>query len=166
LILLTNHKPHAPVTDFAFWERVHLVPFELSFVNRPPKGENERAADLSLSEKLQPELSGILAWLIRGCIRWQEMGLAPPKSVRDATEEYRRDEDLLADFLDECCHIADKTEVGASAIYDAFKEWMAENISKRSVISQKNFGKMMKGRFDKVKRGTYFYKGLRLLGGL
>ena len=45
LALLTNHKPHAPASDFAFWERLLLVDFPLSFVDRKPQNENERPMD-------------------------------------------------------------------------------------------------------------------------
>jgi phage/plasmid-associated DNA primase len=45
------------------WERVLLIPFNLSFVNEPdPLKPNERKADLHLLEKLKAEAPGILAW--------------------------------------------------------------------------------------------------------
>lgn len=40
LFLSTNCKPGAPARDFAFWERVHIVYFPLSFVDRPPSAPN------------------------------------------------------------------------------------------------------------------------------
>ena len=163
LILLTNHKPHAPANDFAFWQRVHLIPFPYSFVDRVPQKDNELRADKDLPDKLMEESAGILAWLVRGCLRWQEMGLAPPKVIIDATAEYKRDEDLLADFLEQYCHCDPQAEVPASGLFDAFKEWFSENVSKKSSMSQKKFGNLMKDRFEKYKRGVYFYKGLRLL---
>jgi len=36
LFLLTNHKPHAPADDFAFWQRVLMIPFNISFVDNKP----------------------------------------------------------------------------------------------------------------------------------
>ncbi len=163
LVLLTNHKPHAPANDFAFWERVHLIPFTLSFVDRAPQRDNERAVDKSVGDKLKMEAPGILAWLVRGCLKWQRDGLSPPKVILDATKEYKQDEDLLADFLDQRCHISAGAEAPATELYDGFKEWFAENVSKQGTFSQKKFGNLMKDRFDKVKRGTYFYQGLRLM---
>ncbi|MBF0232882.1 MAG: DNA primase, partial [Desulfamplus sp.] len=96
LFLLTNHKPHAPAEDYAFWKRVVLFPFELSFVDQSPKADDERLADPHLSEKLEKELSGILAWMVRGCLAWQEMGVAAPKHLLSAVEGYQREEDSLA----------------------------------------------------------------------
>jgi len=163
LILLTNHKPHAPASDYAFWQRIHLVPFEFSFVDHPPQKETEFPADKDLADKLKEEAPGILAWLVRGCIQWQKQGLAPPQVIADAVAEYRRDEDLLSDFLETCCFLHPKERVGASVLYDAFKEWFEANVSKRT-LSQKAFGKLMKDRFEKIKSGTYQYIGLRLMG--
>lgn len=162
LILLTNHKPHAPSDDFAFWERVALIPFDLSFVAREPVAQNERPADRYLPQKLREEAPGILAWLVRGCLEWQVRGLDPPAIVKDATAEYRRDEDILSDFIEECCHVDAGAETSAASIYTAFSEWWEQNVSKKP-LSQKKFGKMMCARFKREKVGTYKYYGVGLV---
>ena len=102
LFLLTNHKPKADPCDYALWARIHLIPFILSFVDEP-RQENERKRDPYLAERLHAEASGILAWLVRGCLAWQREGLKPPDMVRAATEEYREGEDDIARFISECC---------------------------------------------------------------
>jgi putative DNA primase/helicase len=162
LILMTNSKPDVSDDDFAFWERVHLVPFELSFVEREPEKFNERPADKYLREKLLAEAPGILAWLVRGCLEWQRVGLNPPPVVIDATKEYRRDEDLLGHFLKECCYEDPGTESTAKELYDRFREWWQVNVS-RKVLSQKKFGGMMVKKFNRSKSGTYRYFGVGLL---
>lgn len=160
LFLLTNNKPNAPASDFAFWERALLVPFELSFVNREPKAPNERRADTHLKEKLLDEASGILAWLVRGCLEWQENGLNPPPEVTEATAEYQRDEDLIQDFLDECCYIREGYQVGATDLYDVFTRWWLKFVGKRP-LSQKRFGTQLTEKgFEKRKSGTTIYSGL------
>ena len=164
LILLTNNKPMAPADDFAFWERVQLIEFKLSFVNRSPMGENERPADKDLVVKLRSEAPGILAWLVRGCLEWQERGgLDPPPAIKEATSEYRREEDILADFLDECTYQDPEASIGAADIYSAFHTWWEKNMSKKSVPSQKKFGKWMQHKFHREKHGTYIYYGVALL---
>lgn len=165
LVLLTNHKPHAPASDFAFWERLLLVDFPLSFVDRKPQNENERPMDKGLKDRLLQELPGIAAWLVRGCLEWQRVGIAPPAKVREATSEYRRDEDLLADFVDECCDLQQEGQPEirskASDLYDAFCAWFKRNVSAKKTISQKAFGKMMLERFQRERKGgTYYYFGV------
>lgn len=164
LVLMTNHLPGAPMSDYAFWSRINVLPFEFSFVDREPEAPNERRADASLKEKLLEEASGILAWLVRGSLKWQKDGLNPPESVKIATENYRRSEDLIADFLEECCLISPNEEENASALYDAFKEWWGNNVSKKP-LSQKKFGMLLKGKFKSVKSSKVKYIGLRLLKG-
>ena len=169
LFLMTNNRPNAPSEDFAFWERVLLVPFEVSFVRREPTKENERPADTDLKSKLQAELPGILAWLVRGCLAYQERGLDPPPAVTAATSEYRSYEDQLADWLEEDCELHPSYEDGATRLYTDFSLWWERNVSKRGTPSQKKFGKwMMAGRgFEKVRGSSGFiYRGLRLLEGL
>ena len=152
-------------TILRFFERVHLIPFGLSFVDREPQNEKERMADPNLGEKLKQEASGILAWLVRGCIAWQEMGLQPPEEVRRETKKFQRSEDLMADFLDENCFV-DKdpeTRVAAAELYDTYCEWHKENVGKNPIKVQK-FGRLMKDKgFEKRKSGKLYYLGLRLL---
>lgn len=162
LFLLTNNKPHAPSDDFAFWERVHLIPFRWSYVDRPPAAPNERRADKDLPERLKQEAAGILAWLVRGCLAWQAQGLNPPSAVKQATDEYRREEDTLADWMDECCFVDPPATSGASQLYDSFKSWWEDNMSKKPP-SQKTFGRMMQKRFHREKKGTIIYYGIRPL---
>jgi len=160
LFLLTNHKPHAPADDFAFWERVVLVPFNLSFVDRPPKDDTERRADPRLYDKLKKELPGILAWMVRGCLVWQETGLAPPVKVKEAVNEYQRDEDIIADFVDECLEHDDGEWVAGASLYLVFSAWWKKNVNNKPP-KNKRFGTLMGRRYEKKKDGVIKYLGLR-----
>ena len=169
LFLLTNHKPHAPADDFAFWERMHLIPFERSFVNREPRDESELRRDDTLGAALKEEAPGILAWLVRGCLDWQRQGLNPPAKVLSATEDYRRDEDLLALFIDDCCDLVatdlndTTTRTSATELYDAFVRWFARNISKKKQFPQRKFGTLAQKKFEKAKvGGKIWYYGVLL----
>jgi putative DNA primase/helicase len=162
LFLLTNHKPHAPADDFAFWERMVVFPFDLSFVDRPPANENERRADPALGKKLEAELPGILAWMVRGCLEWQQVGLDPPAVVKQAVQDYQRDEDSVGDFIDECCITGPEYSVTAAAVYQRFEEWWKENVSNK-IPKKKRFGQWFGKRFERVKSGTNKYMGVGLL---
>ena len=165
LFLLTNHKPQAPVDDFAFWERMHLTPFPLSFVNRDPRAENERRANPNLPNELAAIYPGILAWLVIGCLEFQRGGLQPPPAVLQATEDYKRDEDLLADFIAECLEVTgdENDSLGSTKGHEVFSAWWKRRVSARSP-SLKRFGGWMKKRFTATKKGTVAYIGVRLSG--
>jgi putative DNA primase/helicase len=162
LFVMTNSQPQAPPNDKAFWERLHLIPFKISFVNRDPRESHERRAILDLDKQVLREAPMILAWLVRGCLLWQQEGINPPKEVTEATEKYRRNEDLLADFLDECCHLEPGAKVKSSALYARFVDWYHENHGKNEP-SGTWFGKQLGQRFEKTKsEGCSIYHGLTL----
>lgn len=164
LILLTNDLPHVSAHDYAFWERVHVVPFRLSYVTHKPREDYERPADRDLPAKLAEEASGILAWMVRGCVAWQDQGLNPPPIITHATAKYRRGEDQIADFIDECCFKRPSLRTRASVIYSAFREWWKENISNKP-LSQQKFGKLFSQTFQREKEGVAFYLGVGIKGG-
>ena len=161
LLLLTNHKPHADARDAAFWDRLCLLTFNLRFVDHPTQ-PNERRRDTTLSKDLEAEASGILAWLVRGCLAWQERGLQIPATVRQARQEYREEEDTLGQFLQECCVLAEQASVKAGQLYERYKTWAGENTLK--AMTGNAFGLEMKKRFAWERERTgYYYYGIRLL---
>lgn len=128
IMLITNHKPRADAGDQALWNRVMLVPFELSFKQKPdPSNPNHRQGDKNLGEHLKHEASGILAWLVRGCLAWQEVGLQPPQVITMATEAYRDAEDMLGRFLSEQCVQTPKAKVTATKLFQEYEGWAKEN---------------------------------------
>jgi putative DNA primase/helicase len=162
LFMLTNNIPSMPVDDFALWERIFLVPFNISFVT-DPKHPDERKIDKDLADKLKSEASGILAWLVRGTLQWQIDGrLDYPSLVKEATGGKRREFDIVQDFIDECCVVGSEYRVNASVIYDVFSRWYEDNHSK-SVPSINRFGRTMGKRFKVIKKGIKIYTGIGVL---
>lgn len=154
LWLAANHKPVIRGDDWAIWRRIHLIPFAVQI----PEAERDKA----LPEKLAAELPGILNWTLQGCCAWQAEGLAPPDEVQAATAEYRREMDVLQDFLDACCVIAPNARVGATALYATYRKW-AEGTGHHP-MSQTRFGRKLAERgMEKRKTPAIEYLGLGLL---
>ena len=112
--LATNHKPVVRDESHGFWRRIRLIPFTQQFL-----GPRE---DKHLKEKLQSEKTGILRWLVEGCLEWQRSGLEPPEAVLQATGEYRTESDLLANFYDERCIVADDARVQAKILVRSLRK--------------------------------------------
>lgn len=166
LFLLTNHKPKAPADDFAFWERVILFPFELSFVDREPANDNERQSDPKLGKQLETMLPQIFAWMVKGCLEWQRMGkLIRPAAVTAAVDDYQSEQDHLSDFIDECCVVGDGLKAKSNQLYDVFVPWWERNISKKYVPTLVIFAKWMTLRFEKRKSGVIWYHGVGIREG-
>jgi putative DNA primase/helicase len=160
LFLITNPKPKAKGHDAAFWERVFLIPMTQRFVENP-QGPEEHQADINMLQKLQLEVSGILAWLVRGCLKWQKEGLKPPEIVKQATDKYKYEQDQIARFIDECCELGNMAEVRAKKLYDVYILW-AEKSGERPE-SIKDFGPKIKKQFDSYKdRKGIIYTGVKL----
>ncbi|MEK6531272.1 MAG: phage/plasmid primase, P4 family [Deltaproteobacteria bacterium] len=163
LCLLTNHLPHAPGDEFSFWQRLHLIPFKVKFVDEP-KAPDEKQKIKDLQESLEGEASGILAWLVRGCVEWQKQGLNPPLIVRASTEDYRLSEDLLSSFLTDRCQETRDERVQFKLIYDAFVIWFVQNIGDEKFCpKKKKFSQLMEKRFEKKKVGGHiWFNGLSM----
>jgi P4 family phage/plasmid primase-like protien len=142
----TNHPPIVKGTDDAIWRRMVVVPFSIEI------SENER--DLDLRHKLSDELPGILAWAVRGCLGWQWEGLRIPKALTAATKEYRRDVDLTADFLDDCCKVSPNASVGKRQLYRAYQQWAREEQG-ISGLAEKNIRRDLIARGFKFGRPTH-----------
>lgn len=161
LFLLTNHKPHAQAHDFAFWERVVLTEFPLAFVDRDPATDSERRADPFLMDKVRPELPAVAARFVEGCLEYMRDGLQTPAKSIAATAAFQKDEDVLADFIEDCCVLGPDFVADASAVYKKFTEWHQENVGK-FVMSQRRFGKLFAKKFERFKQGVYKYRGVGL----
>jgi putative DNA primase/helicase len=149
LFLYTNNLPHVDPEDQAIWDRIVPIPFVNRFTDDPKPGEFAR--DENLLETLKAEASGILAWLVRGCLEWQKHGLKDrPEMIKKATETYRNDEDVIADFLSECCYVGDNVRVGVAQLYESYKKWAEEG--KENVMRRRVFNQKIARRFGEQKR--------------
>ncbi len=153
IIIATNHKPIIRGDDHGIWRRVHLLPFTKTI---PPEQRDKK-----LTEKLYGEREGILAWMVRGCLEWQQRGLDAPPAVLKATEAYRDDMDVFGQWLDECCVIAANAAVQSKDAYESYKKWVASRGMK--AMSQSPFSRKLEDRgFSRVKRSVIFFEGIGL----
>ncbi len=119
LWLVANDRPRVRGTDEAFWRRVRVIPLTIEI----PIAER----DLDLLTKLRAEWPGILAWAVRGCLKWQREGLVEPDVVRSATKGWRREMDHLKRFVTEQLDIAAGFKIAASQLFDRYKKWCDQN---------------------------------------
>jgi putative DNA primase/helicase len=115
LWLAANDFPRVRGTSGAFWERVRVIPFT---VRIPPE---ER--DKGLPAKLRAEWPGILAWAVRGCLKWQREGLQAPQAVNRGTKLWKEGADHLKRFVDESLVYEADGAVQASSLYRHYVAW-------------------------------------------
>ena len=159
ILMYGNHKPTIKGTDEGIWRRIRLIPF---LVTIPPE---ER--DPNLEKRFDAELSGILQWVVRGCLKWQEKGLQDPATVTDATQAYRQEMDNTEQFLsDRCTKEPDKEKecfVYCGCLYDNYVEWC--KVAGEHPYSMRTFGDTMaKKGYSKIRKNKgKQYLGIRLM---
>jgi putative DNA primase/helicase len=101
VVMRGNHLPIIQESDEGTWRRIDLVPFDLKLT------PSQCAPDLE--RKLRAEAAGILRWIVRGHAKWRQQGLAPAVRVRNASNTYRKNSDVVANWLIETFIIHDIT---------------------------------------------------------
>lgn len=152
----TNQKPIIrDVEDAATFNRLHPIPFLKSI----PKEEIDR----QLPEKLRTELPGILGWIARGARMYYEQGLEKPQQVEDATADWKRENDNIARFVEECCEFADDFEEAARPLYAMYHHW-ADRSGERFTASIREFSNRLiqLGYPRRHTESGEVYQGLRL----
>jgi putative DNA primase/helicase len=144
IFMITNSRPNADANDFGIWRRLVLLPFERQFVEKPA-AENERLIDYELPEKLKAEYPGILAWAVRGCLKWQAEGLQPPERVKMATADYRTENDTIQQFITDACIVAPGIRCRPTELYQWYQKFCTDD--GLDAESQTAFSKQMKARF-------------------
>jgi putative DNA primase/helicase len=159
LWVVGNHKPAIRGTDDGIWRRVRLIPFTQKF-----EGD---AADRQLPEKLAAEASGILNWCVRGCLLWQKEGLEMPTVIRAAVDEYKRDEDRLADFLEDCVSESCGGTLDHADLFKAYQRHCEDN-GNRYPLTSRSLAKALQDREwrrTRSKSSKCVWLGYALTGG-
>ena len=165
LTISGNHKPYVRGSDDGIWRRILLVPWNVQIP--------EEETDLMLPQKLWAERAGIFRWMVEGCLEWMETGLRIPNAITVATEEYRRDSDVMGTFLKEECEISGDADTWVSTkdLVEAFNAWMMENqysawARLRTTKEIRKQSENMKGRpgaeFFYLKRSISGYQGISI----
>jgi len=162
VVLVTNRLPHLDADDNAAWNRILPIEFKNSFVDNP-SAPNEFKINRQLPAILASEASGILAWLVRGCLEWQRVGLNPPGAVIKRRNDYRESEDDFGLFCEENITPASPTtETTAKELYGRYRTWAEGNGF--PPFSSSTFGRKMAAKKyvkKKTNRGIV-YPGIAL----
>ena len=151
----TNHKPLLK-DDPAVWRRIHLIPFVVPI---------DRSQQIQrYDEILIAEAPGILAWIVRGALMWQEEGLNPPPAVTEATDAYREEMDVMGAFLDQYTEVGPSLRIRTNDLFVAYSSWLRNTQGERAMLTQQLFRQKMgeRGFLTLKSRGVMFYKGIAL----
>ena len=156
LVIAGNHKPALKTVDESIRRRFHMIPFTVTI----PREKR----DPDLAEKLTSEWGGILKWIVEGAMEYQKIGLAPPSSVLEATNEYFEDEDVFQQWIKDKCDVGTDLWCSPSALFNSWKAYAQE--ANFPAGTQKPFKqKLENAGFHQGKssaKGGRFHEGIRV----
>jgi len=156
--LRTNHKPIITGDDNGIWRRLVLIPFRKQFTNDQK--------DPNLEQKLLAERDGILAWMVEGALMWKRDGLKLSQTILRECASYRKESDLLGEFLEEVCKPDPNQKVEQTDLYKQYRAWSNSNGVK--AVAKASFTRRLaeRGHTEKRSNGKRYYEGLHIVSSV
>jgi len=154
LALATNALPAVNGADPALFRRLRLIPFNRVF--------SAAEQDKGLGAKLTSELPGILAWIVRGAVKWYANGLTTPAAVLHAGVEFRADSDTVGAYIEDRCELAAGEVIQASHLFGDYRRF-TDNAG-RDPLNQTAFGRALtrRGITAEKRCGSAYRVGIKL----
>ena len=138
-VMLTNYLPRIDGGDDGVWRRIHAVPFDRNFDK-----DTAVKKDVNRSLELRKELPGILNWVLEGVKKYREKGLDRPERVQRESEEYKRDSDILADWIDERCDLREDARTPTSTAWTSWDQYSQANGVSHAISDKTKLTKALK----------------------
>ena len=123
-----------------FYRRLIIVPFNRQI--------DKNKIDKALKYKFQREKEGILNWALEGLKRLYENNFefSENELTDDVKKEYKRENNNVISFVEECCEIDSLFSCSRIEIYESYKEFCGEAGLK--ALSQIKFNKELECNFN------------------
>lgn len=156
VVLSANILPEIKGCDHGIVRRIVVVPFDKLF--------KDADRDKHIMDKLKPELAGIFAWIVEGAMGYLKNGIPNCKAVKDATERYLQDVDLVENFLSDDCicdRNNDKCRISLSDLWEMSISWSRKNCC--DPFRKKIFSDLiLRKGFKKSRSGsTWVWRGIK-----
>jgi P4 family phage/plasmid primase-like protien len=152
-----NQLPYSYDKTFAYYRRWVIIPFPNQFV-----GKND---DKSLKHKLTKpdELSGLLNRALTGLNRlFENQDFSDSETVKDALEDYKKQNDTVAAFVADCCEFGEGFEIERTKVYDAYTTFCQnEGFEAVSRIACYNRMRANMQVGEKIKDGVNYFTGIK-----
>ena len=152
-----NHKPSIGVDD-AMFERVCIIDF-IGLITP----EKKRKMDDVISDFLT-EASGILNWMVQGYQMWVREGLQKTDAIKRATDEYRDEEDIFKQFIEECMEFGSDFKILKDTLKTKFDIYCSKETNKKSTMGKSKITRRLKSDWNISDSGSgkIWFNGLKL----
>lgn len=166
LFVECNPMPRAPGDDDGFRRRMKLYVWPFQFTKSAAGAE---PLDV-VKARLRKEKSGILNWMIKGCLDWLETRKIPePGVMHEALGNYWAASSPLAEWMDEWCDLTSRDSYEpAGELHKHFADW-CERQGIDKPMNSTAFGRALTERhIMRVKdgKGNIQRRGIRLRSAL
>jgi len=151
----TNHMPHTRDFSDALFRRALVINFNNKFTQELGN------ADPHLPAKLKTELSGILNLALNAYAEALTKGFTMPDSCRKARDDWRKEADQVAQFVDDQCLVMGGLQEPITKLYTAYRSWCEVNGIQKG-LTVKSF----RDRLDKLSFGHSRTNSGRFVTGL
>ena len=173
MLLTCNHLPRIPSDDGGTWRRLRVVEFTSKFVEDPQE-PNEFPIDMDLTEKMKDWNEAFMSILIKYYKRFklgdESLGIKPglhePPEVLACTNNYRKFNDIYAEFLSENVEEYPNSQLKIEEIYSIFKIWYKESYTESKCPSKKELKGYMEKKYGPYGKGggrKGGWRGIRLI---
>ncbi|MDD3961297.1 MAG: phage/plasmid primase, P4 family [Bacteroidales bacterium] len=153
-----NHPPGLRDLTHSLMRRLKLIPFTETI------SDTEKIDQRVLLEMFRQELPGIFNWAIEGLKLFQREGLKDIETVAVAVREFKEEQDILYDWLNEKCYVVSRdattpealsqdVRTAASVLYNNYKIW-AETRNEKVMSNTKFSIEMLERGFKREKTRT------------
>lgn len=161
LVLYTNFLPRVGSSDRGTWSRLTVLPFNAHL--RDTAGERKDYAEILFTQAG----GAVLAWMIEGARRFIANGykLTPPTVVQAALADYRKSNDWLGAFMEDCCELGENFAASSKELYQRYTAYCQVSGDYRR--DSRDFANAMKSAGFELKHKMHgnAYTGLRLHSG-
>ena len=167
---ICNSLPDLRYSDKATWNRIRVVPFEATFVHPdqpcPDTYEEQLLQkrfpmDQHFSKKIPGLLTAFAWYLLNHRVKNNGVQQVDPPKVLQATEVYRKQNDIYRQFVDENIKEDDDSSISLLEMYSTFKEWFKEGFPNRPLSLKNEVKKYFEKQWGEVGEGVK-WKGYRL----
>jgi P4 family phage/plasmid primase-like protien len=138
MIMTCNELPEVPSDDGGTWRRIRVVDFSSKFVENPdPNDPKQFMMDTELGDKFERWADTFISMIIENHKTTDFRKILEPLEVRSATDSYKKNNDILGQFVEEKLYRANPSEsdkVMLQSLYTQFKVWCVQNAPKAKKV--------------------------------
>jgi len=145
LVCMCNDLPHIPSNDDGTWRRLEVLEFRSKFVDSGSDVNHELnryIKDKTIKNKIPMWVIPFFAMLLPMWRDYDENSIEIPDEIKAKTNEYRGDNDIIGQWIEQYCEVADNV-VSADGVtklaptefkplYDNFSEFCGDVLGRQS----------------------------------